>query len=70
MKNLVIWLLGVGFTAKIRDAEIRLTTDNVSDKKDDFGFVPLLNMYAEYTINNWYLFFEGDGFCWWSRKSF
>lgn len=55
------WIVGVGFTAKIRDAEIRLTEANTTDKKDDFGFVPLLNLYAEYNINNWSVFFEGDG---------
>jgi hypothetical protein len=55
------WILGVGFTAKIRDAEIRLTEAGTTDNKDDFGFVPLLNLYAEYKFNNWSLFFEGDG---------
>jgi hypothetical protein len=55
------WIVGVGFTAKIRDAEIRLTEANTTDKKDDFGFVPLLNLYAEYKFNNWSAFFEGDG---------
>lgn len=55
------WIVGVGFTAKIRDAEIRLTTTNETDKKDDFGFVPLLNLYAEYNFKNWAAFFEGDG---------
>ncbi len=55
------WSLGVGFTAKIRDAEIRLTSGETSDTKEDFGFVPLLNLYAEYEIGNWSLFFEGDG---------
>jgi hypothetical protein len=55
------WLLGVGFTAKIRDAEIRLTTANATDKKVDLGFVPLLNLYAEYNFNNWSMFFDGDG---------
>lgn len=55
------WLLGIGFTAKIRDADIRLETADISDNKDDFGFVPLLNVYAEYNFNNWAAFFEGDG---------
>ncbi len=55
------WLVGVGFTAKIRDAEIRLTADDITDFKDDFGFVPLLNLYAEYNFNNWAAFFDGDG---------
>ena len=55
------WLVGVGFTAKIRDAEIRLSAADVSDKKDDFGFVPLLNLYTKYNFNKWSVFFEGDG---------
>jgi hypothetical protein len=55
------WIVGLGFTAKIRDAEIRLTSAEIIDKKDDFGFVPLLNLYTEYNFNNWSLFFEGDG---------
>jgi hypothetical protein len=55
------WIVGVGFTAKIRDAEIRLTEANQSDKKDDFGFVPLLHLYAAYNFDNWSAFFEGDG---------
>jgi len=54
------WLVGVGFTAKIRDAEIRLTAGDITDTKVDLGFVPLLNLYAEYNFNNWAMFFEGD----------
>ncbi|GAO30643.1 hypothetical protein [Geofilum rubicundum] len=34
------WLLGVGFTAKIRDAEIRLKTADNSDKKVDVALCP------------------------------
>jgi hypothetical protein len=55
------WIVGVGFTAKIRDAEIRLTEAATTDKKEDFGFVPLLNLYVEYKFNHWSAFFEGDG---------
>lgn len=55
------WLLGIGFTAKIRDAEIRLTSDSGSDKKTNIGFVPLLNFYTEYNFLKWIAFFEGDG---------
>lgn len=55
------WILGIGFTAKIRDAEIRLTAADQIDKKVDFGFVPLLNLYTEYRLSKWSLFFEGDG---------
>ncbi len=55
------WTLGVGFTAKIRDARIKLSTDDLSDKKDDLGFVPLLNIFAAYNINGLTAYFEGDG---------
>jgi hypothetical protein len=55
------WIVGIGLTAKIRDAEIRLTASDTMDKKVDLGFVPLLNLYAEYKFNNWSAFFDGDG---------
>lgn len=54
-------IFGIGFTAKIRDAEIRLTTTDTTDKKVDVGFVPLLNVYAQYNFKYWSVFFEGDG---------
>ena len=34
---------GLGFTGKIRDAEIKLSNENQEAVKDDFGFVPLIN---------------------------
>lgn len=34
---------GVGLTAKIRDAEIRLTGGNIESEKSNVGFVPLVN---------------------------
>lgn len=55
------WILGIGFTAKIRDAEIRLTAGDKTDKTVNIGFVPLLNLYAEYKLTNGSLFFDGDG---------
>lgn len=55
------WTLGLGFTAKIRDARVRLSTGNVSAKKDDIGFVPLLNIFAAYDFECWSVFLEGDG---------
>ncbi len=55
------WRLGLGFTAKIRDARIKLGTDGVSAKKDDLGFVPLLNIYTAYKFENWRIFLKGDG---------
>jgi hypothetical protein len=45
------WLLGIGFTAKIRDARVRLANDQgLRDKKDDLGFVPLLHLYTAYDL--------------------
>lgn len=55
------WTLGVGFTAKIRDASIQLRSGSVRDRKDDLGFVPLLHLYAAYHFKGWSIFFEGDG---------
>ncbi len=55
------WTLGVGFTAKIRDARIRLSSGELTDKKDDLGFVPLLNVFASYDFDRWSAFLEGDG---------
>jgi hypothetical protein len=34
----------VGFTAKIRDAEIALAQGATASRKDDLGFVPLLHV--------------------------
>ncbi len=55
------WVMGVGFTGKIRDARIRLRTDNLNNKKDDVGFVPLLHLYVSYRQDPWEIFLEGDG---------
>lgn len=56
------WILGAGFTAKIRDASVRLNNETgVSGRKDDLGFVPLLHLFAEYQFSDYSLYFEGDG---------
>ena len=55
------WTFGLGFTAKIRDARVKLSTGETSAKKDDLGFVPLLNIFAAYDFGRWALFLEGDG---------
>lgn len=55
------WTLGIGFTAKIRDARVQLTSAETSDRKDDLGFVPLLHLYAAYHTDKWRFYFEGDG---------
>ena len=55
------WTIGVGFTAKIRDARVQLSTNESSDKKDDVGFVPLLHIFAALEFDRWMIFLEGDG---------
>ena len=47
------WTIGVGFTAKIRDARVKLSSDGLSDKKDDLGFVPLLHIFAAREFERW-----------------
>jgi hypothetical protein len=55
------WILGAGFTAKIRDARVQLTSGELTDRKDDIGFVPLLHLFASYRSDHWGLVFSGDG---------
>ncbi|MFO7923798.1 MAG: hypothetical protein R6U58_08925 [Bacteroidales bacterium] len=55
------WTIGVGFTAKIRDARVQLSTSQLSDRKDDLGFVPLLHLFASRDFERWMLYLEGDG---------
>lgn len=55
------WLFGIGFTAKIRDAEIALKSEQSSSSKVNVGFVPLIRLVGAYKINNWRFFIEGDG---------
>ncbi len=53
--------LGVGFTAKIRDAAIRVEGDNRESEKTNVGFVPLINFYCEWFVaKNLSLLLEGD----------
>jgi len=42
------WRWWIGFTAKIRDAKIKLEQDGISSEKTDLGFVPLLHLRGEY----------------------
>ncbi len=42
------WIVGIGFTAKIRDAEIRVESPDKFSSKTNVGFVPLLNFRIEY----------------------
>lgn len=56
------WQIGIGFTAKIRDASVQLESeDGLRDRKDDVGFVPLLHLYTAYDWDGKTLYFEGDG---------
>jgi len=54
--------LFVGFTAKMRDAKIELSQAGTTSKKTDIGFVPLLNLGADWSFTpGWRLLFDFDG---------
>lgn len=56
------WNLGAGFTAKIRDAEVRLTQGALSQSKKNVGFVPLLHLQAIRGLGaDWSFRFDFDG---------
>jgi len=42
---------GIGFTAKIRDAEIALESNTQSTSKTNTGFVPLLNLFLKWRFS-------------------
>ena len=51
----------VGFTAKVRDAEIALEQGATSSEKTDFGFVPLLHLAADWRLaTRWSLSLDVD----------
>lgn len=53
--------LGVGLTAKIRDADVRLTSDTQDTHFSNVGFVPLLNIFSVYRLSDrWRLMLEAD----------
>jgi len=55
------WELGYGFTAKLRDAAIRVAGGGQAAEKKNTGFVPLLNFRLAYRIGPaWRLLLEGD----------
>lgn len=55
------WTWWLGFTAKIRVAEISLATPGVSATKDNTGFVPLLHLAADWRLaDRWLLTFDAD----------
>ena len=56
------FVLGLGFTAKIRDAAIALSNDNQSTEKTNTGFVPLLHLDLQWWFSeNMSLVLKGDG---------
>jgi hypothetical protein len=55
------WTLGAGVTAKVRDARVSLASGDKSDKKDDLGFVPLLNVFIRYQPGTFGIQLDGDG---------
>jgi hypothetical protein len=55
------WKVGLGLTAKIRDAEVRLEDDEKRSSNTDFGFVPLLNFRVAWIFSRkMSLLLEGD----------
>lgn len=56
------WNIGIGLTAKIRDAGIGLTDNNSTAEKTNLGVVPLINFYAKYNpTTKLGILIEGDG---------
>jgi hypothetical protein len=52
----------LGFTAKVRDAEVRLTQGALTQSKANIGFVPLLNFQLEYDFGGgWLARIDADG---------
>jgi hypothetical protein len=55
------WQVGIGFTAKIRDAVVLVEGGGKSSKKTNVGFVPLLNFRVLWQFHSdWGLLLEGD----------
>lgn len=55
------WQVGIGFTAKIRDAVIAVEGDGRNSTKTNVGFVPLLHFRVLWQFHtNWGLLLEGD----------
>jgi hypothetical protein len=53
--------IGVGFTAKIRDAAIKLGGGGRESEKTNVGFVPIINFLLEWRFSPaWRLLLEGD----------
>jgi hypothetical protein len=56
------WIWALGFTGKIRDAEVRLTQGSVTESKKNVGFVPLLHLQGLRELGSlWFLRIDFDG---------
>lgn len=56
------WQLALGGTAKIRDAEVRLSQNGIVSSKKNTGFVPLLNFQAlRHLGDDWNFRFDFEG---------
>ena len=54
-------ILGLGFTAKIRDANVRLYSTKQTTESTSIGFVPIINFNFNWNINEaWDLHLNGD----------
>lgn len=55
------WHWWIGFTAKIRDAKIKLEQNSLFSEKTDLGFVPLLHIRGEYHLSkHWWTLLDVD----------
>jgi hypothetical protein len=55
------WRVGIGLTAKIRDAAIKLEGGGRASTKTNVGFVPLINFSVHWQFHDrWALLLEGD----------
>lgn len=56
------WKFALGFTGKIRDAEVSLAQGAIRESKKNVGFVPLLHFQAMRALSDkWLLRFDFDG---------
>lgn len=61
LKRTSRWVIGIGFTAKIRDAITGLSGDGISSEKTNIGFVPLINFLVSWKFaDSWSIILEGD----------
>ncbi len=56
------WNWAIGFTGKVRDAEVRLTQGSISESKKNVGFVPLFHLQGKRALGSlWFFRLDFDG---------